>query len=399
MLAPVRPALPEVLRRAHPQVGDADRRRPPCGELRRALHPRSNAGGTRPGTARAARPGGDGMSATDATGVQRKPIDRAEWSRAIRGQLGPRRTTDYAVARTLADYGNKDGTSCRAGIRRLAADCECSEPTVKRVMARLVAGGWFTLTARGRRKLGEANTYRTTVPVSKRSTAESEPGCRDHQGSLQVVGGEISRDHEGISRDHEGQFVGITGDTPPGKYLPGVKDDHSDSSGISVTLPRDDAGDDLEDDGRDEDEELLDSIISEAEEKLGHMIHPTTSAAADSMVCQGAHRKAIMNTILKREREQAEPPEPSAASSLPVLKIILPTNVGDLPEDRAISVLVRSAYQAVTALGCRVSDETKARLHTEAGSMLAWGATGGDFVTDWQARVSSIASRDLAKAS
>jgi hypothetical protein len=91
------------------------------------------------------------------------PVERAKWSRAIRGQITELR--DVAVARTLADYGNRDGTNCHPGIARLADDLCCSHRTVIRSLAELTRQGYLHLARRGSRKAGEADTYNLALPA------------------------------------------------------------------------------------------------------------------------------------------------------------------------------------------------------------------------------------------
>jgi Helix-turn-helix domain len=95
--------------------------------------------------------------------IRRMPAMRTTWSRAIRGQIT--QLADVAVARTLADYGNKNGANCRPGIARLAHDLCSSEKTVMRSLRSLYEAGWITFTERGARKLGHADTYRLTIPA------------------------------------------------------------------------------------------------------------------------------------------------------------------------------------------------------------------------------------------
>lgn len=88
---------------------------------------------------------------------------RARWSRIIRGRIPEFR--EIAVVRTLADYGNRDGTTCHPGVANLVEDVQSSDRTVRRSLGWLVEQGWLSMTHRGRRKLAEANVYSLAVPA------------------------------------------------------------------------------------------------------------------------------------------------------------------------------------------------------------------------------------------
>jgi len=90
-------------------------------------------------------------------------VVRNTWTRVIRGHIPELR--DAAVALTIAGYANKQGSGARPGLRRLADDLRCSPRTITRALAWLIEAGWLTVTERGRRKLGEADTYRLTLPA------------------------------------------------------------------------------------------------------------------------------------------------------------------------------------------------------------------------------------------
>jgi helix-turn-helix protein len=95
--------------------------------------------------------------------VRRTAVDRATWTRAIRGQIPD--TREIAAGHVMASYANRDGSNMHPGIARLAADLCCSPSTAKRALAWLVEAGWLTITRRGRRRLGEADVYQLTAPA------------------------------------------------------------------------------------------------------------------------------------------------------------------------------------------------------------------------------------------
>jgi hypothetical protein len=95
--------------------------------------------------------------------VRRLYLPRAQWGRAIRGCI--RERGDVAVAKTVADYANKDGSNAHPGIARLADDLCCSTRTIKRSLGWLSEYGFLSVAERGRRKLGEADVYCLSLPA------------------------------------------------------------------------------------------------------------------------------------------------------------------------------------------------------------------------------------------
>jgi hypothetical protein len=92
-------------------------------------------------------------------------IGRFEWERLVRrARLG---SSTKLVAFTLAQYGNRDGSSCHPGLERLAATTELHERTVRRGLEQLRRAGFvdrvFRGSLAGRQRL--ADTYCLTVPV------------------------------------------------------------------------------------------------------------------------------------------------------------------------------------------------------------------------------------------
>lgn len=95
--------------------------------------------------------------------VWRCARERVRWLVDIRGQLP--KLADYAVAHTLASYGNKDGSRCRPGTERLADALGCDKKTVKRSVDWLAEHGWIWLMNPGVPVRGQANEYRLTIPA------------------------------------------------------------------------------------------------------------------------------------------------------------------------------------------------------------------------------------------
>lgn len=69
------------------------------------------------------------------------------------------------MAKTLADYSNKDGSNAHPGVARLADDLCCSTRTIKRSLAWLSEYGFLSVAERGSRKLREADVYALSIPA------------------------------------------------------------------------------------------------------------------------------------------------------------------------------------------------------------------------------------------
>jgi len=95
--------------------------------------------------------------------VRRLRLDRATWTRAIRGRIPELR--DVAAAHTMASYANRDGSNAHPGVARLVKDLMSSDKTVRRALASLIEAGWVTVSYRARRKLGEADVHCLSVPA------------------------------------------------------------------------------------------------------------------------------------------------------------------------------------------------------------------------------------------
>lgn len=97
--------------------------------------------------------------------VRRLCVDRATWVRSIRGCIPD--TTHLAVAHTLANYGDPDGTNAHPGGERLARDVCKSLRTIRLSLAWLDEFGFISRTAVGNRSAprGWADTYRLCLPA------------------------------------------------------------------------------------------------------------------------------------------------------------------------------------------------------------------------------------------
>ena len=95
--------------------------------------------------------------------VNRAPMKRTDWNRAIAGQLP--KLADFAVAYALSNHGSKDGSRCYPRLERLARELRCDKKTVPRSLDYLAEHGWITLTNPGVRTRGEANCYELSVPA------------------------------------------------------------------------------------------------------------------------------------------------------------------------------------------------------------------------------------------
>jgi DNA-binding transcriptional ArsR family regulator len=92
------------------------------------------------------------------------PVDRFAWERALR-RLTLSKDTRY-VALVLATYADRDGSNAHPGQDVLAADCEVTDRTVRRHLARLLELGLivrtFSGSTAGRRQL--ADVWQLTLP-------------------------------------------------------------------------------------------------------------------------------------------------------------------------------------------------------------------------------------------
>ena len=258
--------------------------------------------------------------------VRRLNVMRTVWSRAIRGRID--KLADVAVARTLADYGNKDGTNCHPGIARLALDLCSSEKTVMRSLGSLWEAGWITHTERGSRKLGQADTYRLTIPApvavelglwvgfkpdqDTRQWMERPPGIPKRQGStghrrpLEQATSTghrrplepVSSGHFEVSRGQNDPFLGDTGVPPPGSTRGSIT---TPIGSIGPALPRRGAHPAADIDPDDPD--LIEAIEAVVEEQLGGPPHTTTYTLITNLAEKGAHPRMVVNAALAHERD------------------------------------------------------------------------------------------------
>ena len=263
--------------------------------------------------------------------VRRMPLDRAKWSREIRGHLPSQ--ADYAVALMLASYGNKDGSRCRPSTPRLAADLgytvkDPKDPpaAVKRSLARLAEYGWITLLNPGECGRGHAQEWQLSVSVPyavergwwddglqwmERPSAEPKrPGVR--KGGLQrpplsgqkgvssdpllTVKG-VAATEKGGHQDPRNGVKGVSSDPPPGStFHQGSTSHHSERFSFCTT----DASARGAATGYAEDDELIiDEITEYLEGELGSL-HPMTDNLIRSMAENGDHPKKIINAALAR---------------------------------------------------------------------------------------------------
>lgn len=260
--------------------------------------------------------------------VWRLGIDRFKWSREIRGQLP--RLADYAIARALGDYGNKDGTRCRPGTERLAADLRCTGKSVQRSLDWLAEHGWIHLENRGIRRRGEANEYRLTIPAPIAAakgwwTAEhgpqwierpqgepKRPGAKEgghrRPPNARMEGGHRRPPNDGLG----GHFDELGRHGCPEKVDTGVHPPGSTHQGFSHhserlrSRPHADArgatnSSDLDPD----DPDLFEVIQERLEEELRRAPRADTSSLILSMVERGAHPRMIVNAALANERQPA----------------------------------------------------------------------------------------------
>lgn len=241
--------------------------------------------------------------------VRRLPDSRARWSRVLRGRIP--KPMDALVARTLADYGNKDGSNCHPGVNRLAEDCCISVASVKRSLSWLAEHGWISLEKRCARKLGLADVWQLTLPApvavelgvwpeatagpqwtERPSNEPKRPGMRDRPGPSKpgrkpkVLG--LRDSVVGLSNSvSRAQSCEPT----PGPTHQVLSSHQSEF----LTRPQSDVWGDEED--------LHEQIEERAEEQLGHVLYTCTSTMIGGMLSTGAHPKAVLNAVLARERD------------------------------------------------------------------------------------------------
>lgn len=258
--------------------------------------------------------------------VERGRVDRATWSRAIRGRF--QKLSDVAVARTLADYGNRDGSNCHPGVARLAKDLCTTDKTIKRALGWLAEYGWITLKNRGRRKLGEADVYSLTIPAPVavemgmwredehgpqwKERPRGEPkrsGLRDTYVPKNVRFLGDTGDPKNEVLGDIGEFLGdkpsVLGDTgvpPPGPLHPVLSHHsalrerpHAGARGSAIDVA------DLDPD----DPDLVERIEERLEEELGGPPNAGTCSLILGMVERQAHPRAIVNAALDAESRTA----------------------------------------------------------------------------------------------
>lgn len=241
--------------------------------------------------------------------VRRLERERALWQRASRGRI--RNASAQAVAAHLSGYGNTKGRNNHPGIARLINDTCLSDRTVRRALGWLVENGWLTVTSKGARKLGHANVYQLTIPAPVAAEMGLWPEGRDQW--MERPPGEPKRPdvtrEEGRRHDPAPRFVPVneavlpvnwadvpvTPDLPPGLTHQGSTT--SSRSSTSAPLASERGADDLDD------EEYVEALVEEIEERLGGAMSPTVATMVDGMISAGAHRKMIVRTALARERD------------------------------------------------------------------------------------------------
>lgn len=257
--------------------------------------------------------------------VRRAQIDRATWTRAIRGRIPE--TRDVAVAHTLAGYGNKDGSNCHPGVQRLVDDLCSSAPTVKRGLSWLAEHGWITIQQKGVRKLGQADTYMLTVPAPLAVEMNvwedggpqwmERPRDEPKRRALQVTGDTKNGRVAGVIRDTKKRFLGITdpvlgiteavlgitGEPPPGPRHQ-VLDNTSPigSIGLTADASRQHANGHPNEPFDPDDPDVIKKIEERLEEEYG-AVRSETANLVDSMASRGAHPVAILNAARAYERD------------------------------------------------------------------------------------------------
>lgn len=240
--------------------------------------------------------------------VRRLHLDRAHWCRVTRGRIPELR--EQAVALRLADYGNKDGTNCHPGIARLADDTCASEKTIRRALSWLTENGWVTITHRGRRKLGEADVYRLTIPaplaanegwwtreqgaqwMERPSTEPKRPELRREKPSFPAV----TSDRYNSVLEVRSELLEVTDDVlevnddlPPGPTHPGLSTPLRDSISASHASVRGDEAD----------------LIQAIENEVGGPLRPDVEAMVDGMLSRGADPRMVFRVAIARERNPA----------------------------------------------------------------------------------------------
>lgn len=234
------------------------------------------------------------------------------WNRMLRGRLP--KLADYAVARALAVYSNADGTHCRPGLDRLAADLCTSTKSVQRSMDYLAENGWITLMNPGVRKRGEANEYALSVPA----TVAAEAGIwMDEEGELWMERPASFPRHATGHRRPPNRSLGGHSDVLGGHGCPEKVDTgvHPPTQGTTPSLHHPDSLNRPHADARGEVEvidpdslDAADRIAAEAAATLGFDVSVFTHNLIDSMLAEGRPVKAIVNTAVARERDGAGNP-------------------------------------------------------------------------------------------
>lgn len=261
--------------------------------------------------------------------VRRLRVARAAWAKAMRGRVP--KPADVAVARCLADYGNKDGSNCHPGVERLATDTCLSTATVKRSLAWLAEHGWVTRERRAARKLGKADVWAVSIPATvaaelgmwdeqaqgplwmERPVGEpkrpgmldrpppSKPGPKPHPKTVTPPGFyssetpllELNNSDVGIRNS----VLGLTGEPPPvlshqvfSHHAASVSRPHAPARGSQTSS----------------DDDIAEWVLVQAEEKLGHELGDQALNLVESMLERGAHPVAIVNAAVAFERDYAE---------------------------------------------------------------------------------------------
>jgi hypothetical protein len=271
--------------------------------------------------------------------VRRKLVTRTVWLRVTRGRIDG--LARYAVGRTLAEYGNKDGSNCHPGVDRLATDVSVSRRTVIAALTWLSDHGFITRMSRGARKSGMADVYHLSIPAPLAEVLEIwEEGDgplwmerpiterRDRYGRRIVLGEACFTPTKEILGEADctlNQFLGeaqtflgeadaVLGEacfTPPDLTAPDLIGQGSDAL-HRRHAPRD-ASAQAEDQDQAETKALKRAYESEDVEAASSIIawlvggyQPDETAMAESILNDGQHPVAVLNTIRKRRNGGSE---------------------------------------------------------------------------------------------
>jgi hypothetical protein len=233
------------------------------------------------------------LAAVDGQGVNTRakskepPPYRYRWWNAIR-KARKITTTDVAVALMLSTHANGDGGNAHPGIALLAAECKCSERTVRRSLRRLADLGYVvdvsSVPLSRRAAMGYCTVYKLAIPRS--SAPDSDDIAPDNHDTEHRTPMAALQFREQINKEHSDPVSGAACRAP-------VASDASERPADDWrTYRRNSDGD----------------VWEDAEDRLWAVLDPDDAemSTISGMLDKGCHPKMVLNKINADRRKERQ---------------------------------------------------------------------------------------------